>query len=163
MEDEKIENLPIYQQIYLNRHYAILDVAEQPDMMPSRWIEPFGIKKLLLIPLISQDEVFGVITFDHIDEEATFTPEQIDLAQTISGQVASTIENAHLFDLTVRRAERERLVAEITTKIRASNDPNVIINTAINELRQALNKTEVQIAMHSDGENPQDDFKSDGD
>jgi len=163
MEDEKIENLPIYQQIYLNHRYAILDVAEQPDMMPNRWIEPFGIKKLLLIPLISQDEVFGVITFDHIDEEATFTPEQIDLAQTISGQVASTIENAHLFDLTVRRAERERLVAEITTKIRASNDPNVIINTAINELRQALNKTEVQIAIHSDGENPQDDSKSDGD
>jgi GAF domain-containing protein/HAMP domain-containing protein len=162
MEDEKIENLPIYQQIYLNRRYAVLDVAEQPDMMPSRWVEPLGIKKLLLIPLISQDEVFGVITFDQIDEEATFTPEQIDLAQTISGQVASTIENAYLFDLTVRRAERERLVAEMTTKIRASNDPNVIINTAINELREALIKTKVQIAMHSDSETHQDNLESNG-
>jgi GAF domain-containing protein len=152
METEAIENFPIYQQIYLNRHYAIVDVSEQPELLPSRWTEPFGIKKLITLPLISQDQVFGMLTFDHISEEEDFTPEQIELAQTIAGQIASTIENAHLFDQTVRRAERERLVAEITTKIRASNDPNTILNTAINELRQALKKPEVQISIQSDGE-----------
>ena len=159
MDAEKIENFPIYHQIYLNRRYAVLDVSEQPDMMPSEWVDPFGIKKLLILPLISQDEVFGTLSFDHIDEEAFFTPEQIELAQTIAGQVASTIENAHLFDQTVRRADRERLVAEITTKIRASNDPNTILNTAINELRQALNKPEVQIAVRSDGENGEENHQ----
>jgi GAF domain-containing protein/HAMP domain-containing protein len=153
MEAEEIENFPIYQQIYLNRRYAIVDVSEQPDLMPSRWTEPFGIEKLIALPLISQDQVFGVLTFDHINEEETFTHEQIELAQTIAGQIASTIENAHLFDQTVRRAERERLVAEITTKIRASNDPNTILNTAINELRQALKMPEAQISIQSDGEN----------
>jgi GAF domain-containing protein len=149
---EEIENFPIYQQVYLNRRYVIVDVSEQPDLMPRRWIEPFGIKKLITLPLISQDQVFGVLTFDHVNEEKTFTTEQIELAQTIAGQIASTIENAHLFDQTVRRADRERLVAEITTKIRASNEPTTILNTAINALRQALKKPEVQKSVQSDGE-----------
>ncbi|MGD8457536.1 MAG: GAF domain-containing protein [Anaerolineales bacterium] len=161
MEAERIENFPIYQQIHNDRSFALLDISEQPDMMPQEWTEPFGIKKFLMLPLISQDEVFGIITFDHINEEATFTPDQIDFALTISGQIASTIENARLFDQTVRRAERERLVAEITTKIRASNDPKTIINTAVNELRQALNKPEVQIAMHPDGEKEGENHRND--
>jgi GAF domain-containing protein/HAMP domain-containing protein len=156
---EEIENFPIYQQVYLNRRYVIVDVSEQPDLMPSRWTEPFGIKKLITLPLISQDQVFGVLTFDHVNEEETFTTEQIELAQTIAGQIASTIENAHLFDQTVRRADRERLVAEITTKIRASNDPNIILNTAINELRQALKKSEVQISIQSDVEKGEGNYR----
>jgi GAF domain-containing protein len=159
MEAEEIENFPIYQQIYLNRRYAIVEVSEQPDLMPIRWTEPFGIEKLIALPLISQDQVFGVLTFDHINEEESFTNEQIELAQTIAGQIASTIENAHLFDQTVRRAERERLVAEITTKIRASNDPNTILNTAINELRQALKIPEVQISIQSDGEKGEENHR----
>jgi GAF domain-containing protein len=50
----------------------------------------------------------------------------------------------------VRRAERERLVAEITTKLRASNDPRTILQTAMSELRNTLSRSRTQIPTGSD-------------
>ncbi|HRQ24293.1 MAG TPA: hypothetical protein PLF42_12770, partial [Anaerolineales bacterium] len=50
-----------------------------------------------------------------------------------------------LFDETTRRAKRERLVSDITTKIRGTNDPQEMIETAIQELQQALNISRIEI------------------
>jgi len=59
--------------------------------------------------------------------------------------VALSAENARLFDETSRRAERERIVTEITSKIRSTNDPEEMIRTALDELRNALGATQVQL------------------
>ena len=60
-------------------------------------------------------------------------------------RVALSAENARLFDETTRRAERERLVTEITSKIRSTNDPEEMIRTALEELRSALGATQIQL------------------
>jgi transcriptional regulator with GAF, ATPase, and Fis domain len=152
IEAEKIENILTIKLMIENRKPEIIDITENPDFAPSNWAEAFGIKKILALPLISQDQVIGTLIFDHIDEEKEFTTEQVELAQTIAGQIATTLENANLFDQALRRAERERHVAEITTKIRASNDPKIILHTALNELRRALKKPKVKITEQSDSE-----------
>ena len=99
----------------------------------------------MFVPLISQDRIIGTLVFDLVTDENSFTRTNLELAQTIAGQIATTIENANLFRQTVKRAERERLVAEITGKIRSSNDPKIILQTAISELRQALEHTKETI------------------
>jgi GAF domain-containing protein len=152
MEADTLDNFPLFQQVVEEKKHMLFDVASQPHLMPSNWVEPFDIKKLLAVPLISQDEVFGFLTFDHVDANESFTNEQIELAQTIAGQIGTTIENAKLFSHTVRRAERERLVTEITTKIRASNDPRTILQTAMSELRNTLTRSRTQIPTGSDGD-----------
>jgi hypothetical protein len=50
---------------------------------------------------------------------------------------------------TQRRAERERLVADITTKMRAINDPQAILETAAAELRSALRVKSVQVRLQN--------------
>ena len=45
------------------------------------------------------------------------------MIQAVAERVALSVENARLFDETSRRAARERLVTEITSKIRSLNDP----------------------------------------
>jgi GAF domain-containing protein len=69
----------------------------------------------------------------------------MDLIKAVAERVALSAENARLFDETNRRAEREHLVSDITTKIRSTNDPQEMIKTAIEELRQALSATRVEI------------------
>jgi GAF domain-containing protein len=44
---------------------------------------------------------------------------------------------------------RERLASEITAKIRLSNDPQVILETAVQELRQALKIQADQATLQS--------------
>jgi GAF domain-containing protein len=79
----------------------------------------------------------------------------MDLIKAVAERVALSIENARLFEETSRRAERERLVSDITTKIRGKNDPDEMIKTAIEELQHALGATRVKIipqrtSFHSD-------------
>ncbi|MBI1855162.1 MAG: hypothetical protein HYR93_04765, partial [Chloroflexi bacterium] len=71
--------------------------------------------------------------------------DQIDLVEAVAERVALSAENARLFDETSRRAERERMVTEITSKIRSTNDPEAMIRTALDELRNALGATQVQL------------------
>lgn len=121
-----------------------IDAPLTYEQFPLGWTRYFSIEKVLMVPLISQNKVIGTMIYDLISREKSFSQSQVELAQTIAGQIATTLENATLFDQAVRRAERERQVTEITAKIRASNDPKEIMDTAIAELRLALAKHDIQ-------------------
>jgi hypothetical protein len=66
----------------------------------------------------------------------------------VAERVSISAENARLFEETSGRAERERTVADITNKIRSTNDPNVMLATAMEELKKALGASRVQIVPY---------------
>jgi GAF domain-containing protein len=71
--------------------------------------------------------------------------DQLDLIRAVAERVALSAENARLFEETSRRAERERLVSDITSKVRSLNDPQAMIQAAAEELRKALGATQVEV------------------
>jgi hypothetical protein len=73
--------------------------------------------------------------------------------------VALSAENARLFEETTARADRERLVSEITSKIRSNNDPQSMIQTAIQELRGALGASRVDVIPQANGSPEKDEGK----
>lgn len=98
----------------------------------------------LNVPIKLRGETIGyLIIRDTQDRE--WNQDQVDLAEAVAERVALSAENARLFDETSRRAERERMVTEITSKIRSTNDPDAMIQTALDELRNALGATQVQL------------------
>jgi len=123
------------------REVAIVPDPRNYKQIPLNWAVDFEITSLLMVPLISQNKVIGTMVYDQVNPAFSFRESQVDLAQTIAGQIATTIENANLFEQAVTRAERERQITEITAKIRSSNDPQEIMETAISELRAALAKS----------------------
>ena len=70
------------------------------------------------------------------------------MVKSVADRVAISAENARLFEETTNRAERERTVSEITSKIRSTNDPNEMIQIALNELKQALNVEAARIVPY---------------
>jgi methyl-accepting chemotaxis protein PixJ len=75
--------------------------------------------------------------------------DEIDIAQAIADRVAISAENARLFEQTTERAERERTVSDITSKIRSTNDPNEMIQIALNELKQALKVKDARVVPYN--------------
>jgi GAF domain-containing protein len=69
---------------------------------------------------------------------SAFGEDDIAILTTIADQLAVAVQNARLFDQTSRQAQRERLVGEITGKIRAANDIDSMLRVAVSELRTAL-------------------------
>jgi len=96
------------------------------------------------VPIILRGETIGLLTVQ-VPKSEHFSTDQMDLVKAVAERVALSAENARLFDETARRAEREHLVSDITTKIRSTNDPQEMVKTAIEELRRALGVTRVEV------------------
>jgi len=52
---------------------------------------------LMIVPLVVRGEVIGTVGVDTTQAGRRFTPAEVNLAETVAGQIASAIENARLF------------------------------------------------------------------
>lgn len=118
---------------------TIIEKKEQSEEIESSHIS---------VPIAIRGETIGSISVQ-IPSVENISDDQIDLVNAVAERVALSAENARLFEDTTRRAERERLVSDITVKIRSTNDPDAMIATALDELKQALGATKVQLVPHT--------------
>jgi transcriptional regulator with GAF, ATPase, and Fis domain len=102
----------------------------------------------LRVPITFRGHPLGSITLRKEGEQSGWSYEEIQVVHTIVTQFSLALENARLLEETQRRAERERRISEITARIRSSNDPQVILETAATELRNALKVTHSQVIIN---------------
>lgn len=98
----------------------------------------------VVVPIELRGENIGTLVVQS-PSKGDLNSDQLDLIKAVAERVAIAAENARLFDETTRRAERERMVSDITSKIRSANDPQTMIQTAIEELRTALGASRVEV------------------
>lgn len=101
-------------------------------------------RKSVTVPINIRGQVIGKLSV-LVPKQERIKSDQMELIQAVADRVAIFAENARLFDQTTRRAERERLVTDITTKIRGTNDPQEMLKTAVEELKRALNVSRIEI------------------
>jgi GAF domain-containing protein/HAMP domain-containing protein len=99
----------------------------------------------LAAPITVRGQNIGYLNLEEIDPNRHWTKDELNLLQEVADQVGLAIENARLIEQTQQRAEREHLVASITTRMRESSDPTQILETAVYELKQALRVKQVQV------------------
>jgi GAF domain-containing protein len=119
----------------------------------------------LAVPISLRGETIGVINIEETrKEKKDWQKEEIQAVQSVANQVALALENARLFEQTLRRAERDRKVLEITGKIRSTTNPQEMVQIAIEELQNVLKATRAQILIQETNpaqENPPDTNISD--
>jgi GAF domain-containing protein/HAMP domain-containing protein len=111
---------------------------------PAQESEKGSGRKTVKAPIVMRGEEVGELSV-LMPQNEIIHADQMELIRAVADRVAVIAENARLFDETARRAERERLVSDITTKIRASADQQTMIETAVRELREALKVSRVEI------------------
>ena len=106
---------------------------------------------LLAIPLKVRDRTVGALGFYKGQSGAgdTWTTEEAALLGAIVDQLGVALESAQLFEGTQRRAARERLIGEVTARVRESLDVDAVLKTAIREMGDALDLAEVEVRMGS--------------
>ncbi|MDX9990994.1 MAG: GAF domain-containing protein [Anaerolineales bacterium] len=105
----------------------------------------------LVVPIKLRGEILGIVNVKQPGGKV-WSKDEIELIQSVVDRVAVSAENARLFEETTRRAERERAVSSITTKIRSTNDPNEMLSIAISEIKNALNAKEIRISEQTQKE-----------
>jgi GAF domain-containing protein len=114
-------------------------VANQTDIDPYYWPNPSlpETRSQLGIPLKIGENVLGAIDVQHNQIDA-FGEDDISVLQILADQVAVAVQNVRLFELTLLRAEREKSVVEITSRIRERRDLESMLQTALREMQAAL-------------------------
>jgi GAF domain-containing protein len=108
------DEVPAYAEAMRTKHPVVIEDAEASDRIPRDWVEVFGARSLLVVPLIHKDEVIGVLNLDRTEGPYKWRRDQIDLAVTIANQAALTIESAELHRRAEERAQRLTALAKLT-------------------------------------------------
>ncbi len=101
----------------------------------------------IAIPIILRGQTLGVVRLVKPEDATPWNKDEIELMDTLIDQLEVALESARLFRETQQRAKRERLVSDITTKIRSTTDPEQMLKTAVEELKQALNTTQAHFVI----------------
>jgi PAS domain S-box-containing protein len=108
---EDIKQVPFAQQV-LHEQQPVVIGEKGLSLLPPGWIEPFGIKSLLAVPLISKGQAIGMMILDHVEPDRQFSEEQVNLAMTIGTQVTIAMENARLYQETILEKARTETIVE---------------------------------------------------
>jgi len=106
-----------------------------------------GDRAVLVAPLIMYDQLIGVLGVEAENPDHQWTPEEMALLEAISNQVSLTLDNARLVEVTQRRAARDRMVSEITNKMRRAVDMDTLIKTTVREITSAINVPEAFLQL----------------
>lgn len=122
----------------------------------SRYIEgSANTQSELAIPMIYRSELLGVLNVES-EQLNAYTEADEELLGTLGGSLAAIIANARLLEQIRGQAERERVLFEITDKIRRTTDLQTILTTTVSELTRATGANRVHIKVGSDLEQSKD-------
>jgi GAF domain-containing protein len=139
-------HLPEEEKINGYQYSAIGVIPLTDESEPAKVAE--NTRREVSVPIVLRGEKIGSLSVQLPTSEQV-NSDQMDLIRAIAERVALSAENARLFDETTRRAERERVIAEITSKIGTSVRTESILRTTATELSHLLEDAEIYINLQA--------------
>jgi len=108
-----------------------------------------GEMATLAVPIRLRGEVVGVLNIQ-VPTSHEWDPDEVDIAKAVTDRLSLALESATLLQSTQRRAEIERVTADISSKVSASINLRNVLHTAVEELGHVLPGSEVVIQFQTD-------------
>jgi GAF domain-containing protein/HAMP domain-containing protein len=102
----------------------------------------------LEVPISLRDQILGQIM---LEGQAEWTPDQQSLVDAVATQAAIALENARLVSESRHIALRERMAAEINSKIWSSATIDGVLQTVVKELGRRLDASSATIELNITG------------
>ncbi|HEY71712.1 MAG TPA: GAF domain-containing protein [Thermoflexia bacterium] len=108
-----------------------------------------GERRPLAIPIKVRGDVIGVLDTYKPGGADEWMPEEVALLETLADQLGTALESARLYGDAQRSAARERLVSEITDRMRRAADVEGIVQAAVDELFSVLGTSRAFVRLTS--------------
>jgi GAF domain-containing protein len=140
---QRINELRAIQQQYLLEGWGSLSlnkeeleyaVGESNDANSQKFVAPISLR----------DQIIGQIVLEGTSD---WSPDQKNLIDAVAAQAAIALENARLVNESRQIAVRERMLAEISSRIWSSNTVEAVLQTAIRELGRRLDASSATIKL----------------
>ena len=107
-------------------------------------------EQMMEVPIRLRGQTIGIVNLRLQSASISVATEQ--MIQQIADRLATALENARLLEDSLRQANKERAIGEITTKISASVNMRNVLQTAVEELGRAIPGSDVLIQFRPDAE-----------
>jgi GAF domain-containing protein len=109
-----------------------------------------NIRSEMAVPLVYRSELLGILNVES-EQVSAYTETDEELLGTLGGSLAAIIANARLLEQIRAQAERERVLFEITDKIRRTTDMQTILTTTVSELTRAVsaNRAHIRVGINT--------------
>lgn len=132
------------------RPFIVYDVEHDPRVPPVT-LEVFrsiGIKSMMMVPVMMEGKLIASAGLDLYTQERQFTPEMIEIGQTMSAQLASGLLNIRLLVDAQRRAEQLERITNFTQSVEVTLDREAILRLMLNESGHMLPLHYMSIALY---------------
>jgi GAF domain-containing protein len=140
----------VWQRYVRERGQAVRKIDTGPGVPQEIGAPPFASE--LTAPVLIHGQQIGVLRLEDTAPDRQWTSNEKTLIQAVAGEVAIAIENARLIEQTERRAQREHIVADISSRMLAANDIEFILRTAGDELGRVLHMGRVALQLGEKGD-----------
>jgi PAS domain S-box-containing protein len=106
-----------------------------------------GSPGTVVAPISLRGEILGTLSLQDVDPARLWTADEIALIETVSEQLALTLENLRLFEDTQQLATREKIIADVTQQVWASGELEQVMQTAVEQLGAKLDASKVVIRL----------------
>ncbi len=101
----------------------------------------------VLIPVIGREGTLGVIRLRKPQGAEAWTEEEVELVRALTDQMSQALEGAWLYRQSQQLAAQERLVSEVTARIRETLMVDTVLETAAREMRRVLDLEEAEVRI----------------
>ncbi|WP_420643307.1 GAF domain-containing protein [Candidatus Leptofilum sp.] len=142
----------------LSREQKPIILSPKMDKVPKEAIQQhvtqFGADASLLIPAASQQELLGYLAIDALYGERSFSQSNLVFAQTIVDHLMTQLENIHLLDEALHRAQELITLNQVQSNIsRELVDIQRLAQNIYREVGRLLDNTIFQLARYNPNTN----------
>jgi GAF domain-containing protein len=127
---------------------SMLSIAENKTILAANQpnaAQGGPLSSSLAVPIQVRGQTIGTLNIQF--KTGKVTSETVQLVENIVDRLAGALENARLLEVIEKRAERERRLAEITARVRASASIDQILITALGEISRGLGVSNAVIQL----------------
>jgi len=130
---------------------VVFDCAASPLVSP-RLVEATGAKSGVFVPLIVEQRVIGVLIGAPTSAKRAFSSEEVTLMQSFAAEAAVALERTRSAGALDEALARERLVSDISRRVRSVDGVQDGARIAVTEIGRALRASRCFIRLGGPGE-----------
>jgi PAS domain S-box-containing protein len=132
---------------------VITDVSTDVRVAPARdALLKRGVLSILIVPMVIGGQMIGTLNFEGMELNRDFTPEQLEVTQTIASQAVVAVQNANLFEQSLLRTRELETLFEATASTSSTLNLQEVLNNTANQMLFSLQMDACQILFWDDVE-----------
>ena len=137
------------------RPFIVYDVEHDSRVTPDtlQVFRSLGIQSMMMVPVMMEGKLIASVGLDLYTKERQFTPEMIDMGQTMGAQLSGGLLNLRLLSDAQRRADQLQRIALFSQSVQVTLDLEELLRIMLSECRQMLALDQMQIALYDSIQN----------